>query len=378
VNNAAQPNFLSARHESELACLRDFSARVGNDPLLVQASNGNTSIKLGETLWIKASGKWLANAMQEEILVPLELAKVRQSIQQDMEIAPRFAVTDGLRPSIETPMHAILRHRVVVHVHSINAIAWAIRLDGPDQLRERLAGLHWQWIPYTASGIPLAREIEKAVARAPHTDILILGNHGLVVCGQDCETAEKLLLEVERRLAITPRRMPKPDATVLSMIARFSNWKSPDVDTVHALGTDSVSRKILKGGVLYPCQAVFLGQVFPLLAPALVVSKFSARLNDENATPLFVAVERSGVMLREKMTAAERATLIGLAQVTLRTEESARLRYLNGAEVSEVLSKGAHGCEEVNAMHEHPNIPVETKKLNVQRKAICDRNACAS
>ena len=35
------------------------SARVGNNPLLVQAGSGNTSIKLDGVLWIKASGKWL-------------------------------------------------------------------------------------------------------------------------------------------------------------------------------------------------------------------------------------------------------------------------------------------------------------------------------
>jgi hypothetical protein len=152
----------------------------------------------------------------------------------------------------------------------------------------------------------------------------------------------------------------------------------PDVGTVHALGTDRVSRKVIKGGVLYPCQAIFLGQTIPLLAPALVVSKFSARLIDKDATPRFVAVERSGVMLSEKMTGAERATLVGLAQITLRTEESARLRYLNGTEVSEVLSNGAHGCEEVSGKQEYPTISAETKKLNMQRKAMRDRNACVS
>jgi len=325
VKNSAQPKPLSVRDERELVSLRDLSARVGNDSLLAQASNGNTSIKLNGMLWIKASGKWLAHAMQEEMLVPLELAEVKESIRTGAEIASRYAQKDELRPSIETAMHALLRHRVVIHVHSINAIAWAIRVDGPDQLRERLAGLDWQWIPYAASGIPLAQEIEMAVATAPETDVLILGNHGLVVCGQDCHTAEKLLREVERRLAIVPRRFPKPDVTVLALIARFSKWQFPDVDSLHALGTDAVSRKILKGGVLYPCQAIFLGQTAPLFPPAAVVSKFTERLNGKDGTPPFVAVERSGVMLNEKMTSAERATLIGLVQVTLRTDESARV-----------------------------------------------------
>jgi len=60
-------------------------------------------------------------------------------------------------------------------------------------------------------------------------------------------------------------------------------------------------------------------------------------------------------MLNEKMTSAERATLIGLVQVTQRTEKSARLRYLGRAEISDVLSKGAHGCKEVVVMEEKTN-----------------------
>jgi rhamnose utilization protein RhaD (predicted bifunctional aldolase and dehydrogenase) len=295
---------------------------------------------------------------QEEILVPMELEEVKESDQNDTEIASRFAPKNELRPSIETAMHAVLRHRVVIHVHSINAIAWAIRLDGPDQLNERLAGLRWQWIPYAASGIPLAREIEKAVAAAPQTDVLILGNHGLVVCGQDCHTAEKLLWEVEQRIAITPRRFPKPDPTVLAMIARISRWQFPDVNSLHALGTDAVSRKILRGGVLYPCQVMFLGQTMPLLPPALAASKFTECLQGNDGTPPFMAVERSGVMLNEKMTITERATLIGLAQVTLRTEESARIRYLKEAEVTNVLREGAHGYRKVVMLEQQATLNV--------------------
>jgi rhamnose utilization protein RhaD (predicted bifunctional aldolase and dehydrogenase) len=340
---ATQPQLLPARHESEVASLRDLSARVGSNPLLVQASNGNTSIKLDGILWIKASGKWLAHAMREEVLVPVELAKGREVVENCPETAERRVLKSEMRPSIETAMHAVLSHRVVIHVHSINAVAWAIRLDGPDQLKERLHGLHWQWIPYTPSGIPLAQEIEKAVARAQETDVFLLGNHGLVVCGDDCDTAEELLFEVERRLAIAPRPSPKPDNSVLRMIAGFPGWQFPDFEPLHALGTDEVSLKILKGGVLYPCQAIFLGQTMPILPPAFAAWKFRESLESKLSTPPFVAVERSGVMLNEKMTRAQYATLIGLMQVTQRTEESARLRYLNESEVENVLCMDAHG-----------------------------------
>jgi hypothetical protein len=85
----------------------------------------------------------------------------------------------------------------------------------------------------------------------------------------------------------------------------------------------------------------------PLLPPATVISKFKERWNGQDSAPAFVAVERSGVMLNEKMTSAERATLVGLVQVTLRTEESARLRYLKEAEVMGVLSQNTHCYKEV-------------------------------
>ena len=366
---AVQSKYLTAGQEEALSSLRELSARVGSDPLLVQANNGNTSIKLDGVLWIKASGKLLAQAMQEDVLVPVDLGEVSKSIQNGTEVIPRHGVKNELRPSIETAMHAILRHRVVIHVHSINAIAWAIRQDGPKQLKVRLEGLRWRWIPYAASGISLAREIEKALESAQDTDVLILGNHGLVVCGRDCHMAENLLREVERRLAIAPRKFPGPDTMVLEMIARISRWQFPDVDTLHALGTDAVSQKILKGGVLYPCQAIFLGRTMPLFRPAVVVSKLTRSSKDKVRIPPFVAVERSGVMLNDKMTSAERATLVGLAQVVQRTEGSAQLRYLKGTEVAHVLSNGAHSYKGIVGTEGKANSPAEIDTSDEERRS---------
>ena len=260
----------------------------------MQASNGNTSIKLEGILWIKGSGKWLARANQEEILIPIELAEAKETAEQGGEITPRRISTNGMmRPSIETAMQVVLPHRVVIHAHSINTIAWAIRSDGIEELTARLRGLHWQWIPYALSGIPLAREIELAVARAEETDVFILANHGLVVCGQDCAATEELLCEVERRLAISTRPFPMPDSAVLGNSARFSGWQYPEYDSLHALGTDKAAMKILKGGEMCPCQAIFLGLETLTLPHTLAGSKLKARLTGAERPPSFVVVERS-------------------------------------------------------------------------------------
>jgi len=46
VRNSAPQGLVPAQHEREVLFLRDLSARVGSDPMLVQASNGNTSVKV--------------------------------------------------------------------------------------------------------------------------------------------------------------------------------------------------------------------------------------------------------------------------------------------------------------------------------------------
>jgi rhamnose utilization protein RhaD (predicted bifunctional aldolase and dehydrogenase) len=343
----------------------------------VQASNGNTSIKLEGILWIKGSGKWLARANQEEILMPIDLAGALEAVKRGGEVAPRQVPRSGMRPSIETAMHAVLPHRVVIHAHSINTIAWAIRSDGIEELTTRLAGLHWQWIPYAASGIPLAREIEAALAREKETDVFVLANHGLVVCGPNCAATEKLLYEVERRLEVSARPFPTPDSAVLGNIARFSGWQYPDYDSLHALGTDEAALKILRGGVLYPCQAIFLGPEAVTLPPTFAVSKLKARLAS-GEPPSFVVVERSGVMLNEKMSSAELATLIGLMEVVRRTEESAQLRYLTREEVEKVVNEGGRGYRDEVEMEHRANSATAARDTRQEREAEYNRNTCFS
>jgi rhamnose utilization protein RhaD (predicted bifunctional aldolase and dehydrogenase) len=247
-------------NQAELTKLRELSARIGNDPLLTQASTGNSSIKLDGMLWIKASGKWMADASREDILIPLDLAEVRERVKQNVDPADRYSGA-----SIETAMHAVLPHPVALHVHCVNTIAWAVRQDAPVQLQHQMEGLHWQWIPYMPSGLPLAQEVEKVLSAFPKTDVLILGNHGLVLGGDDCSEVEDLLFEVQRRLAISPRQADPADYAVLAEIADGSSWDLPDDDDVHALATDPISREVLSGGLLYPCQSIVSPSTTPTL-----------------------------------------------------------------------------------------------------------------
>jgi len=326
----------------ELQALLELTERVGSNPLLTQASTGNTSMKLDGVLWIKASGKWMADALQEEILTPLFLADVHgECLQRDVDPAGRYPGA-----SLETAMHAVLPQRVVVHVHCVNTIAWAVRSDARTHLQERLNGLRWHWIPYVASGLPLSREIQGALS-AGDAEVFVLGNHGLVIAGEDCKEVEDLLGEVGRRLAIRPRQAHPADYTALAEISEGSPWDLPDDDAVHGLGTDKLSQAVLCGGLLYPCQAIFSNSNSPAPFRAIPCPDFPGQGEAQYRDRPFLMIEGRGVLVHKSMTPAERAMLSGLAQVVQRIPASAPIRYMTEAEIANSSSTVAYRYREL-------------------------------
>jgi rhamnose utilization protein RhaD (predicted bifunctional aldolase and dehydrogenase) len=224
-------------------------------------------------------------------------------------------------------------------------------------LAERFAGLRWKWIPYTASGLPLARAIEAATARSPETDILVLANHGLVVCGDDCESAERLLRAVEARIAIKPRPAPPPDYRQLMRLTGTSGWRLPDDPSVHALGTDAWSSTVLSGGVLYPCQAIFLSPRMRVMPRSILSDSLAEHLQAETPNT-FLIVEGAGVVVNERMTGPASATLTGLVQVLQRIDDSAPIRYLDEPEVESVMSADTYRYRELVETNSDAGRPV--------------------
>lgn len=311
-------------HQSELAQLTELSARLGANPLLVQGATGNTSLKIDRTLWIKASGHWLSRARATQIFMPADRDWILQRIEAGLDPGSQQIAPSGdvLRTSVETAMHAVLAWPVVLHVHSVNTIAWAVRADARARLGERLRGLPWSWVPYVLSGIPLARQIERVVAADPAAAVFVLGNHGLVVCGRNCAEAESLLDEVEARLSTQPRVPPAADLALLNRLSS-SGWQLPVHSIIHFLATDPEAVKIVRGGILYPCQAIFL----------------SVRSGEPGA---FKLIEGVGMLVRQSITPVVEETLAGLAAVASRIEPGALVRYLEDREISDLVGRNIY------------------------------------
>jgi rhamnose utilization protein RhaD (predicted bifunctional aldolase and dehydrogenase) len=329
--------------DAELWQLLDLALRVGSDPLLTQASTGNISIKRDGILWIKASGRWMADAASGDILIPLDLTQLlNECLRRHVDPADCYQGA-----STETALHAVLPQRIVLHVHCVNTIAWAVRYDGAVRLKELLHGLSWGWVPYVASGLPLSHAVERVLYSDPNTDVFILGNHGLVVCGNEPETVEQLLYEVISRVSVAPRASRAHDHVALRAMARGSGWAVPDDEKIHTLGTDPISRCILAGGILYPCQAIFSD--ISLSNPFLPVSDFES-FRDSGALCLdqpFRIFAGRGVLVSEAISSAAFAMLCGLAEVLQRLHASAPVRYLTEFEISAIPRETVHRYREL-------------------------------
>lgn len=320
--------------KAELAALRAFSARIGSDPLLTQGAGGNTSLKDDGVLWIKASGTWLAHAQDRDIMVPVELEPLLaavKAIDPVAEQAHRFTLVDkspsGLRPSIETTVHALMPHRVVVHVHCVDTIAFAVRTDCERAVSDRLSGLNWTYVPYARPGLPLALAIAARSAGRP--DILVLGNHGLVVAAETVEAAEALLDDVKRRLAVEPRRGSPPALAALGELAGDTGYGLPHSQAAHAAATDPDSLALAALGSLYPDHVIFLGTGSVVAEEGENVARVLARTGSAPSTVLFPG---KGVLMRGNANPGMQAMAQCLADVLARIPPTAPVRVLTPQE----------------------------------------------
>lgn len=308
--------------------LRTLSARVGSDPLLVQAAGGNTSLKDGGIMWIKASGTWLKDATARDIFVPLDHAAILAALANNdpaCESCTAFVRTDlnstGLRPSIETTVHALMPQRVVVHVHCVNTIAWAIRADAEQRLAEKLQGFDWAFIPYARPGLPLAGAIQSRMR--PGVNVLVLGNHGLAVAADTVEEAEALLDEVVAAVTRPVRAATRVDRAALENLSTGTAYRPAEMDETHALATDPLALKRGEHAVFYPDHVVFLG--------VGVATTF-------DGNPPLIAIPGLGVLIRDDAKPAIEPMGRCLADVMRRIEESDPLVALTDEDVDRLVN----------------------------------------
>lgn len=173
---------------------------IGMEPSLVQPGGGNTSIKVevpgssARHLLVKGSGTDLRTIgragftrLSLEALAALEDRDSMSDEAMMAFLADCMVGRDQPTPSVETPLHSLLPHRVIAHTHDVVTMSITNIDDGKaaalvDELFE--GAIHY--VSYVRPGFPLADVVRRELDAIPEGAVgLALAHHGLVIWADD-------------------------------------------------------------------------------------------------------------------------------------------------------------------------------------------------
>ncbi|TDQ32776.1 class II aldolase/adducin family protein [Zeaxanthinibacter enoshimensis] len=248
--------------ETAVNKLVTMSAGVGERFDLVQAGGGNTSVKFGESMLIKASGyllselhanKGFTEVNTQDVLSIMENQEVlnsgdkRSKDQSASELLKKTIVKGKDRPSIETYLHALL-YTYTCHVHAI-----AVNVFTSHKLWETITPELYPnalLVPYETPGIELALLLKKKLEEYKESygqipKVIFLQNHGLIVSSDTYEEIAGITNEIVTRA----EQLSGLDLSRYHMVNRISELYRNAFKThqIAYLSEDAIIQDIITG-----------------------------------------------------------------------------------------------------------------------------------
>jgi rhamnose utilization protein RhaD (predicted bifunctional aldolase and dehydrogenase) len=318
--------------------VKAFCAQIGADPLLVQGAGGNVSWKQGGILWIKGSGTWLANAIKEDLFVPVDLEQLQQDLSLwNFDITPKVIGDYALRPSIETILHALMPQKIIVHLHLIQALVYLVSRNGEDHIKKIFSqfpekGERIAFLKYFKPGKELAREVFQILVSDPNINIIFLKNHGIILGANSIEKIQTLLTSITVLLnrVISPLDKLSP----ISLETNVGYIPFPDID-VHNLSIDpTLYKRLSSDWVLYPDHVVFLG---PKAHTFSSWADFLSQHHYIDNAPDLIFIENKGVFIKPDYSQSKTAQLRCYYDVIARLPTDAILDPLDSSDIKALL-----------------------------------------
>jgi rhamnose utilization protein RhaD (predicted bifunctional aldolase and dehydrogenase) len=205
--------------------LAEASRYYGANADYVIAGGGNSSFKDKETLYVKASGTALVDAVPEAFVrmdrkalarmwekgYPTESAVREKEVLADL-MAARKDAGEQKRPSVETMIHDLLPFDYVVHLHPALVNGLTCSQQGEEAAKELFAD-EAIWIPSANPGYVLSLMVKKAMEdhKTKHGQsvaIIFLQNHGVFVGAQTVEEIKGIYRDIIGRIEKKIKRRP--------------------------------------------------------------------------------------------------------------------------------------------------------------------------
>ncbi|HQU99331.1 MAG TPA: class II aldolase/adducin family protein [Nitrosomonas sp.] len=314
----------------------EFCATIGKNPLLVQGAGGNVSWKNKDTLWIKASGTWLAEADQRDIFVPVNLQALQQAIQQnDFSVTPQLMGAYELKPSIETLLHALMPQPIVVHLHAIEILAQLVRANCEDTLKTALdRSIPWVLVDYHKPGQELANAIHEELIRKPNAQVVFMRNHGVVIGASSIQ-------EITATLTLLTSALQVPVSQSINvqhaMISKRIEYTPIQDDSLHELAINPhLFDRLAHDWALYPDHVVFL---CPQAHTYSNWQQFDADVTaNSHDKPELIFIRDQGVFVMPSFQVAKQVQLRCYLDVLKRQRIDTTLISLTHSQIAELLN----------------------------------------
>ena len=158
---------------------------------LVGGTGGNMSVRIGEEVYITATGCRLGDVLPETL----------------SRVSMDGTLLEGAQPSKELILHAgIYRVRpdvkAVVHLHPVNSIVVSILASGKGEPMPAYTPGYRMKIPFCGMSqffIPGSAELANALAEAAlKADVILMKNHGITAMAHSPKAALSLVEEAEQ------------------------------------------------------------------------------------------------------------------------------------------------------------------------------------
>ena len=330
--------------------VKAFCAQIGKDPLLVQGAGGNVSWKDGDTLWVKASGTWLADAEAKDTFIPVDLDDLRQAIaNKNFHAIPKVVGNSKLRPSIETLLHALMPHKVVVHLHAVEILAHLVRADPVAEFKKLIGGaIKWCCVGYFKPGAELAEAVSENLLQQPDADVVFLQNHGVVIGGTSVTDIEIILQSLVSLLQNTLAPvLVDGGVTESAFLVQSQTYSLCSCPEVNQLATNNyLSSRLESEWVLYPDHAVFLGGQAAILGRSINLADLDAVVDNK---PAFVFDVGTGVYESKAATTAQKVQLRCYYDVIIRQSVTEKLVTLSPGSIAELLDWDAEKYRKIQS-----------------------------